>query len=84
MSNHGVATVHGLLGHMELSYTQAQATAKAAVAIGVVEAWLTLLGLADCIGVSMLMLVVTDVLRLRWLTFMLAIRSHRCPAELER
>ena len=33
MSNHGVATVHGLLGHMELSYTQAQATAKAAVAI---------------------------------------------------
>ena len=80
MSNHGVATVHGLLGHMELSYTQAQATAK----IGLVEAWLTLLGLADCIGVSMLMLVVTDVLRLRWLTFMLAIRSHRCPAELER
>jgi len=84
MSNHGVATVHGLLGHMELSDTQAQATAKAAVAIRLVEARLTLLGLADCIAVTMLVLVVTDVPRLRWLTFMLTVRSYRCPAELER
>jgi len=84
MSNHGVATVHGLLGHMELSYTQAQASTSPIATAAFAVAWLTLLGLADCIGVSMLMLVVTDVLRLRWLTFMLAIRSHRCPAELER
>lgn len=71
---------------MELGGTHPQAMAQAAVGIRFVEAGLDLLGLADLAVVisTMLVVVVTDVLRLRWGTFMLAIRSYRSPAELER